>query len=151
MEENQNLVPPGQTPEKQTLANSPELTCKFCHAPISQDVFFCPTCGKKLKEPPFKFTWAKFIGNMTLTILLPPLGIYPGIKHLRQPDQTAKILGSVYIIVTIIVCVVMVKVFVDFIDNTNKMLNSTYLMQDYINDPSGSVEEQTNELQQLGL
>lgn len=148
MEKDLNQTP-SQAPS-QVLADVPKPTCRFCTAPVAIDAFFCPTCGKKLKEPPFTFSWARFIGNLTLTILLPPLGIFPGIKHLKKDDQKAKILGAIYIVVTIIVTVVMIKVFYDFINSTNKMLNETYLMQDYLNDPSGSVEEQAEQLQGLG-
>jgi hypothetical protein len=64
-------------------------------------------------------------------------------------DQKAKILGILYILITILVTIVMIKVFYDFIINTNKMLNETYLMQDYIDNPSGSVIDQAEQLQEL--
>lgn len=152
MEENPAAESAPQTPVKQMMVdikNAPNLTCRFCMAPTPPGVFFCPTCGKKLQEPPFTFSWAKFIGNMTLTILLPPMGIFPGIRHLRKDDQTAKILGITYIIVTVIATVVMLKITMDFVNNINEELNSTYLMQDYLNNPSGSVENQAEQLQQL--
>ncbi|OGM88272.1 hypothetical protein A2573_02550 [Candidatus Woesebacteria bacterium RIFOXYD1_FULL_43_18] len=42
------------------------------------------------------------IGVYALSIFLPPLGLWPGIKYLRQKGKIAKIIGLIAIVLTII-------------------------------------------------
>ena len=52
-----------------------------------------------------------------------------GIKHLKNPNKTAKILGILYIVLTILVGVLMIKFTMDYVNNMNKALNDFYLQQ----------------------
>ena len=124
--------------------------CKYCKNPIAESFYFCPNCGKKLKEPPFKFSWEKTIVVVLESILLPPLGLFPGIRHLRMKETGAKILGSAAILLTIISTIFAVIFFVNFINNFSKTYNSIYQSQGLINNPSGSTQNQVKQLQELG-
>jgi len=106
----------------------PNPICKKCQSVVGDNFYFCPNCGKKLKEPPFKFSLSNTVGNTLVSILLPPLGFLPGIKHLLMHDQKAKILGLLYITLTIIATVITIKIMVDYFNNLNKMLNDIYLL-----------------------
>ena len=86
--------------------------CRFCNSPVSANFFFCPTCGKKINEPPI--TVAKQIGIYAISILLPPLGLWPGIKYVLQKDEKTKLVGIVAIILTIISSVITIWVFMNF-------------------------------------
>lgn len=74
--------------------------CRSCQNPISETYFFCPYCGKKLKEPPLSTSIAKQIGIYLFAILCPPFGLIPGIKYLNQPDNRSKIIGLVTVLLT---------------------------------------------------
>lgn len=78
------------------------LPCTICHFPLSDTFYFCPNCGKKIKEPPVSLSVSKQIGIYALSIFLPPLGLWPGIKYLLQKDQKAQIVGMVAILLTIV-------------------------------------------------
>lgn len=151
MEGNVNQPPqvPSQAQVKQALADVPGLKCKFCQAPISDNEYFCHACGKKLKEPPFKFSWTKIIGIMLLSVLLPPLGIFPGIRHLRMPDQRAKIVGATAIVLTILATIITIKIFADYMNSLNSQLGQMNSLQEFINSPTGSVQDQAKQLQNL--
>lgn len=99
-----------------------QTTCKFCGFPVSTNFYFCPNCGKKLNEPPI--TTAKEIGVYLLSVFLPPLGLWPGIKYLLQKNEKAKRIGAIAIILTIISAVITIWISVVAINNINQGLNS---------------------------
>lgn len=122
-------------------------TCKYCKNPVAENFYFCPNCGKKLKEPPFKFSWGKTIAIILESIFLPPLGLIPGIKYFLKDDRRAQIIGVLAIALTIISTIVGIIFTVDFINNANKTYNNIYQTQDLLNNPSGSVQNQIEQLQ----
>lgn len=85
-------------------------TCKFCKSPTQESFYFCPNCGKKIKEPPFKFSLAKAITIIVAAILIPPFGIIPGVKYFLKDDRRAQFVGLITIAVTIIATGLMIIV-----------------------------------------
>jgi hypothetical protein len=75
-------------------------SCPYCSYPIIEAFYFCPNCGKSLKPQPISVF--KQIGIYLISILLPPLGLWPGIKYLRQKNKKAKIIGLIAIILTLV-------------------------------------------------
>jgi hypothetical protein len=104
-----------------------QTVCPFCHIPLAQSYYFCPNCGKKINEPPI--TTAKEIGVYLLSIFLPPLGLWPGIKYLFSKEQRTKRAGAIAIILTIISTVITlwlsVAVFSNISQSVNSQLNQT--------------------------
>jgi hypothetical protein len=94
--------------------------CPQCHSTISETYYFCPNCGKNLKPVPLSTTILKQIGIYTLSIFLPPLGLWPGVKYLKENNKTAKIIGAVAIILTIISTVVSAWWFIGWFGNIDK-------------------------------
>ncbi len=97
--------------------------CRFCNSPVSDSFFFCPTCGKKLHEPPISI--AKQIGVYALSILLPPLGLWPGIKYVLQKDEKTKTVGIITIILTIVSTIVTLWLFMNTITSVTSGVNSS--------------------------
>jgi len=114
----------------------PQTTCKYCGFPLSDNFFFCPNCGKKIKEPPVDMGIVKQIGIYALSFLLPPLGLLPAFKYLRQKEPKAKIVGVIVIILTIVSIVLTIQ-FAFSILNTSIGL-------------SGNSTDQLQQLQNLG-
>jgi len=82
-----------------------------------ENFYFCPNCGKKIKEPPLSTSIGKQIYIYALSILLPPLGLWPGIKYLLQGSTKARIIGIVAIVLTIISTVLTIKITLDFVNS----------------------------------
>ena len=76
--------------------------CKYCGSSVLGTYYYCPNCGKKLKEPPLSIGLTKQIGVYVLSLVLPPLDLWTGIKYLRQDNITAKRIGIIAIVLTII-------------------------------------------------
>ena len=80
----------------------PLQTCPSCRATITETEFFCPQCGKKLKDAPLGTSPGKQLLYYVLSILLPPIGLWWAIKYLRQNDPAAKRIAAVIIALTIL-------------------------------------------------
>lgn len=98
--------------------------CNSCHFPILETYYFCPNCGKKIKEPPLSTSLGKQIGVYLLSILLPPFGLFHAIKYLSQPNPKAKIIGMVATILTIGSIIASILVTIDIINQLNRVINT---------------------------
>jgi len=99
-----------------------QTICKFCGQAVFTNYYFCPYCGKKLIEPPI--TALKEIGVYLLSVFLPPLGLWPGIKYLFQKNQKAKWVGSIAIALTIISTVITLWISVAAFSSISKSVSS---------------------------
>lgn len=122
-------------------------TCKHCKAGVLENFYFCPNCGKKIKEPPFKFSLGKAILLILESVFLPPLGIIPGIKYFLKNDHKAQILGIILIGLTIASTIIGIIFTVNLIKGTMKTYNEINQMQNLINSSSGSTLDQIEQLQ----
>ena len=61
----------------------------------------------------------------SLSVLLPPLGLWPGIKYLKQKDEKSRMIGSIAIVLTIISAALTVWFTLGFINIFNQQLNSS--------------------------
>lgn len=139
---NQPAASPTQTPP-----TPQQLVCKKCGSPITEAYFFCPKCGKKIKEPPYKFSLATTIVVILESVLLPPLGLFPGFRYLRMKETGAKILGTTAIVITIIATILMVMFLKNYINGVNSQLNDANYLNDIYNNPGNSVQDQALQLQ----
>jgi len=82
------------------------MNCPFCQNKIPPDVFFCPVCGKKIKETPLSTTVGAQILLYALSLFLPPFNIGMTIKYLKSADPKAKTIGWVSLIMMIVALIV---------------------------------------------
>jgi len=76
--------------------------CPKCNLPNLAVFYFCPNCGKSLRSKPLSTSLSTQIGIYILSLLLPPLGLWPGIKYLFQKKNNAKIIGVAAVVLTLI-------------------------------------------------
>ena len=101
-----------------------QIICPYCKGNATSLDFFCPNCGKKLKEKPQSTTLTKQLLIYLLSALLPPLGIFPAIKYLRQPDEKSKKIGLTAIILTVISIVITIWLTLGFLNSFSKGFGS---------------------------
>lgn len=101
-----------------------QTTCTHCQGNISSSDFFCPNCGTKLKEKPPSTSLITQVLIYSLSLFLPPLGIWPAIKYLRRPDQKSKNVGLVALILTIVSTVLTIYLSVVLFDTYTKDLSN---------------------------
>ncbi|MDE2019083.1 MAG: zinc ribbon domain-containing protein [Patescibacteria group bacterium] len=78
------------------------LACPQCHQPIRPEWYFCANCGKDLKAKPRPVGVWMQIGIYALSIFLPPLGYWPGIRYFREDNPKAQQIGMIAILLTTI-------------------------------------------------
>lgn len=125
-------------------------TCKFCKSPTQESFYFCPNCGKKIKEPPFKFSLAKAITVIVAAFLIPPFGIIPGVKYFLKDDRRAQFVGLITIAVTILATGLMIIVTSRVLNYYKDAYNQVMQIQSSTNSvPSGDQQDLLNQIQEL--
>ena len=102
--------------------------CPNCNATIQPIFRFCPTCGKNITDATSPITLSKQIGVYLLSILLPPLGLWPGFTYLRSKKPNGKMVGWIAIILTNIGTVITIALFMQLMDSVNKSINQQLKM-----------------------
>jgi hypothetical protein len=105
------------------------LSCPFCGYPTIEAFNYCPNCGKSLKVR--SISVFKQIGIYAVSILLPPLGLWPGIKYLSRRDGKAKIIGLIAIALTIISTAVTVWFSISLLNQITQSLNGQINLNQY--------------------
>jgi uncharacterized membrane protein YqaE (UPF0057 family) len=121
-QQEQQQQPESQLPPQQPL-------CPFCHFPLTQSYYFCPNCGKKLNEPPI--TTLKEIGVYLLSIFLPPLGLWPGIRYLFSKNQRTRRAGIIAIILTILSTIITIWLTMAFMGQLTQSLTGQMNVDPY--------------------
>jgi hypothetical protein len=85
--------------------------------------FFCPVCGKNIKEKPIATGTLVQIGLYLVSVLLPPLFIGWTIRYLKSKDPTAKQIGMISLGLTIVSLTVAIWLTIAFVKNITKGVN----------------------------
>ena len=105
------------------------MICPKCGNPVLDTNFFCAFCGKQIKDKPLSTSFFKQSGLYLFAFFFPPFGIVPAIKYLKNPDDKAKIVGSVIIVVTVVSLIVTVWATMQFVNNFNQTLKAQLQLQ----------------------
>lgn len=82
------------------MDSSVQDICPFCHQPISQDYYFCPNCGKGLKQASLPTDINTQIKLYAFSIILPMIAFlfvtrWQGIRYFKSEDPKAKQIGQI--------------------------------------------------------
>ncbi len=101
--------------------------CPTCHQAVLPEYFFCPNCGTNLKENVIPVSLPIQIGIYALSILLPPLGLWPGISYLKKNNPQAKRVGTIAIVLTVIASLIAIwaifAIFQIYLNQLSEALN----------------------------
>jgi hypothetical protein len=110
------------------------LLCPFCSSSISPTDYFCPTCGKNVREKPISTSLITQIGLYAVSAFLPPLFLGWTIKYLKSSDPKAKQIGFISLGVMIV-----------------SILTALFLSFTFVKNLSQEATKQLNQYQDLGL
>ena len=100
--------------------------CKSCHSISPNTYFFCPNCGKKLKEKPLSTSFSKQAILYLISFFLPPFGLPQGIKYLRQNGGKQKAIGITIILLTIASISISIMIVNSFMSSVSKLYNGDF-------------------------
>lgn len=116
------------------------MNCKKCGAQIQESYYYCPNCGEKIKEPPFKFSAQQSIKIILLSTIAPPFGVFPSLKYIIAPDFKAKIVGILGLILNFVILTLATMYLINTINKTIEQVNQ-------LTNPQGSIQNQIQTLQ----
>lgn len=100
------------------------MFCKFCNLPITRADYFCPNCGKKLKDKPVSMSFWPLIWLFVLSSVLPPLGILLTIRYIKSEDERARTVGWISLVVTVVALIVTLLISKSLLDSVNQQINT---------------------------
>ncbi len=98
--------------------------CTACNFLLANEYNFCPNCGKKIHEPAQSTSIGRQLVVYLVSIFLPPLGLWPAVKYIRQKDKKAKIVGWVAVLLTVISTVASIWFSIAIVDQYSKVLDN---------------------------
>lgn len=101
-----------------------ETLCSNCRATIQAIWFFCPNCGKVLKEKPISVSIGKQILVYVVSFFFAPLGLMWGVKYVRNSNTKTKIIGLISIILTFLALGLTLYTFSSVMGRYSIMLNN---------------------------
>jgi L-lactate permease len=99
------------------------IQCPFCSAPIEPTAFFCPVCGKSLKEKPLPKDLSTQVGLYLASIFLVPFFLGRTIKYMKSTDEKARHIGLISLGLTIVELIVVIWLSVAITKNITREVN----------------------------
>jgi hypothetical protein len=85
-----------------------KIPCPNCKNPVDKLVFYCPICGKKIREKPVGTGFWPILGLVALSMLLPPLNLPLSIKYIRAAEPKAKQMGWISLVLMAVSLTIMI-------------------------------------------
>lgn len=98
------------------------LACPGCHIAVRPTDYYCFNCGKNLHVAPVGTTPLDQMKLYGASILLAPMGIFWGLKYLKENDDKAKIVGVVAMILSGVTFIIAAQYTVSFINSLNSQV-----------------------------
>lgn len=105
------------------------VLCPKCQTPNPAVNNYCPSCGQKIREKPLSATLLTQLGLYALSVFLPPLGLWPAFKYLRQEDPQLKRIGIIAVILTVLSVIASIYFAAAVVNQVNNQVNQQ--RQDY--------------------
>ena len=100
------------------------ILCLSCQNTIDPQWYFCPNCGKQLREKTANISLQKQLFMYAISFFLAPFGLVWGTKYIRSSDPKTKTVGIVIVALTILSLILMVTLFKAALDQYAKLLNN---------------------------
>lgn len=100
-----------------------ETICPKCKSTVSSEAYFCPNCGQQLKNNASEVTLSKKIIAYSVSLFLPPFGLWYAWKYFKAGDYESKKIAITSIILTIISLVITLLLSAGFVNSVFQSLN----------------------------
>jgi len=97
--------------------------CPTCHVPLRPTDYFCYNCGANIHPSPPSTSASTQIVLYLKSALLPPLGIFSGLRYLRQSDSKSHYVGITAILITLASIVLAIVLTAKLFNEINRQVN----------------------------
>ncbi len=105
------------------IIQSPTSFCPTCHVALRPTDYFCYNCGTNIHPSPPSITIGTQITLYLKSIFLPPLGIFSGLKYLRQSDSKSHFIGITAILLTLASIIIAIVLTSQLSNEINRQVN----------------------------
>jgi len=100
-----------------------QIICPHCTTLIEGMSFFCPICGKKVRDKPLSTGFFSQMGLYLASVLLPPLFLGWTIRYLKSSDTKERQIGLISLGLTIAALISGIWFSLVFFKNLTKEVN----------------------------
>jgi len=100
------------------------IKCEECGREMSDEALACPSCGKPQKNKPLSTSLSEQMKVYSVSLFLPPFGLWYVYKYLKQKDKKSKRIGIVALILTIISTIGTIWFAKGFMNSVNQAVNT---------------------------
>jgi len=95
------------------------VVCSACHVAVRPTDYFCFNCGKNLHAAPPGTAPADQVKLYLGSVFLAPMGIFWGLRYLRQESQKSKIVGIAAMVLSVVTILIVVQYAVALVNSIN--------------------------------
>ena len=99
------------------------IPCPFCSVQIDPVAYYCPNCGKKVREKPLSTSWSTQALLYLLSLFLPPLNLILAVRYLKSPDPKVKKIGIISLILMVLGIIIAVWYAIGLVRSVNQQVN----------------------------
>jgi hypothetical protein len=99
-----------------------KIACPFCKAQIDPTAYFCPDCGKKVREKPLSTGFGSQALLYLASIFLPPFNLPWTWRYLHSDDPTGKKIGWISVILMVISLLIVIWLSYAFAQSLTKQI-----------------------------
>jgi uncharacterized OB-fold protein len=98
--------------------------CEECGHEIPDEALVCPNCGKPQKNKPLSTSLSGQMKVYSVSLFLPPFGLWYVYKYLKQKNSKSKKIGIVALILTIISVIGTICLTIGVMNSVNQAMNT---------------------------
>lgn len=98
--------------------------CPSCKSPVLAAAYFCSSCGRQLRDKPLAATLSKKIIAYSVSLFLPPFGLWYAWKYLKRADYESRKIGIIAAALTVISILAAAWLAGALVDSVNRSLES---------------------------
>ena len=96
--------------------------CPACHIAVRPTDYFCFNCGKNLHAAPPGTTTTDQIKLYLGSVFLAPIGIFWGLRYLRDGSQKSKMVGIIAMVLSVVTFIIAVRYTVNLVNTINSQV-----------------------------
>lgn len=96
--------------------------CPSCHVAVKPTDYFCGNCGKNLHPVPLGTTVVDLAKLYLGSVFLAPMGIFWGMRYLREKEDKSKIVGIVAMLLSVLTLIIAIQYTVTFMNTINSQV-----------------------------